>query len=98
MSSGQTVEDLRSIPLLEPHWKTLGSHGLWSGDAESVFRELCQRYAEPHRAYHNITHLAECLEELSQSAHSAKDPRAVAIALWFHDAVYDPRRTDNEEA
>ena len=27
----------------------------------------------------------------------AADPTALEAAIWFHDVVYDGRRTDNEE-
>jgi predicted metal-dependent HD superfamily phosphohydrolase len=59
-----------------------------------VFEALAERYSEPQRAYHTLQHISECLGHL-KSARNA--PPSAAIALWFHDAIYDPRRSDNEE-
>ena len=51
---------------------------------------------ERHRRYHTAQHLGECLE-LCQETHTvARRPGEVAVALWFHDAIYDPHRHDNE--
>lgn len=50
--------------------------------------ELVARMSEPHRVYHTIPHVEYILEQTS-------DPLLIAAA-WFHDAVYDPTRTDNE--
>lgn len=61
------------------------------------YHALIARYAEPPRAYHNITHVAHCLAEFDVLADEADHPQAVELAIWFHDAVYDTRRTDNEE-
>ncbi|HEX7899907.1 MAG TPA: N-methyl-D-aspartate receptor NMDAR2C subunit [Planctomycetota bacterium] len=56
---------------------------------------LKARYAEPHRRYHTLEHIEHCLAEFDPAL--AQDPEAVELAIWFHDAVYDTRRSDNEE-
>jgi len=61
------------------------------------YERLTAAYAEPQRHYHNQQHIAECLVEFDQARHLARQPAAAELALWFHDAVYDPRRGDNEE-
>jgi predicted metal-dependent HD superfamily phosphohydrolase len=72
----------------------------WSGCAAGVkqlFDELVARYSEPHRAYHTLQHVEECLAAVEPALHLAKRPHEVEIAIWFHDAVHDPRARDNEE-
>ncbi|MGI5416537.1 HD domain-containing protein [Actinomadura luteofluorescens] len=59
--------------------------------------ELDRRYGEPHRRYHTRAHLTAVLDLVDELAGHAEDPDAVRMAAWFHDAVYDPERADNEE-
>lgn len=60
--------------------------------------DLVGRYAEPHRRYHTTAHLTAVLDLVDELAPGvAGDPDAVRLAAWFHDAVYDPERGDNEE-
>jgi len=62
------------------------------------FAALLARYREPHRAYHTDQHLHECLEWLDELRALARDPAALELAIWYHDAIYRPRRSDNEQA
>jgi predicted metal-dependent HD superfamily phosphohydrolase len=58
---------------------------------------LVTAWAEPQRHYHSLRHLQECLQALERWGKDTAARHEVGIALWFHDAVYDPRRDDNEE-
>ncbi|MDQ4007370.1 MAG: HD domain-containing protein [Actinomycetota bacterium] len=64
---------------------------------EQVRAALTQRYDEPHRRYHDLRHLQEVLQTVDELAEEADDVDAVRWAAWFHDAVYDVHRDDNEE-
>ncbi|MFC5749327.1 metal-dependent phosphohydrolase [Actinomadura rugatobispora] len=59
--------------------------------------ELDARYGEKHRRYHTREHLTAVLDLVDELAGHADAPDAVRLAAWFHDAVYDPERADNEE-
>jgi len=59
--------------------------------------ELLIRYGEPHRRYHTARHLDECFEKLDEGRSLATFPAEIELALWFHDAIYDVKRRDNEK-
>jgi predicted metal-dependent HD superfamily phosphohydrolase len=54
------------------------------------------RYTETHRRFHTLDHLAAVLVVVDDLAGCADRPDIVRLAAWYHDAVYDPRRADNE--
>jgi len=54
-------------------------------------------YGEPHRRYHTLAHVEALLRWLTQWQSLAREPRLIDAAIWFHDAVYDTRRSDNEQ-
>ncbi|WP_055490500.1 hypothetical protein [Streptomyces sp. TP-A0356] len=58
---------------------------------------LLRRWSEPQRRYHTVEHLAAVLDHIDVLAAYADDPDAVRLAAWFHDAVYLPERSENEE-
>lgn len=71
--------------------------GLGAGSADgSLMATLLACYSESHRAYHTQQHLWECLAWLERFESRADRAAEIAIALWFHDAIYRPSRHDNE--
>nr|WP_246469955.1 hypothetical protein [Streptomyces olivoverticillatus] len=59
--------------------------------------DLLARWSEPQRRYHTVDHLAAVLGHLDELAAHADDIDTVRLAAWFHDAVYRPDRSENEE-
>lgn len=66
------------------------------GENADVYREIMRAYAEPHRSYHTVRHIQSCLRLLDEFSALADAPHEVALALWFHDVVYQPLSSDNE--
>jgi predicted metal-dependent HD superfamily phosphohydrolase len=58
---------------------------------------LLARWQEPQRRYHTLTHLTAVLDHIDVLEKHADDPALVRLAAWFHDAVYAPDRSENEE-
>lgn len=68
-------------------------------------------YSEPHRAYHNLMHIEACLRHFHEMVIEIIQSEAPALwvdqqqsivdslelAIWFHDIVYDPQSSNNEE-
>lgn len=73
-------------------WKELGRP-----PPEGVYEKLIACYSESHRHYHTAQHLEECFAELAGVRSEAERLGEVELALWFHDAIYDTTRHDNEE-
>jgi predicted metal-dependent HD superfamily phosphohydrolase len=64
--------------------------------ADAVFSELIAHYETSARRYHTLGHIVDCLNVAAEFRDSAVDADLVEFALWAHDVIYDPRRSDNE--
>ncbi|WP_447743281.1 HD domain-containing protein [Variovorax boronicumulans] len=73
-------------------WQALGV----ATPDDALRLELQRRYGEPQRHYHTMQHLGECLAWFDREQALAERPGEVALALWFHDAIYDVHSHDNE--
>lgn len=67
-----------------------------SANSEKIFNLLHDLYCEKHRAYHNLNHIESLLKLFRQFDEYIEDRVCVFFAIWFHDAVYDPQKNDNE--
>jgi predicted metal-dependent HD superfamily phosphohydrolase len=64
--------------------------------SEPVRAALVSAYTAPDRHYHDLRHV-EALLGLANACADMTDREALEAAIWFHDAIYDTRRSDNEE-
>src|SRR5262249_7257239 len=85
------VSDLRDrfVSLLE----RLGA----TPDPSPLPDDLRAAGSEPGRPYHDVRHREDCLTQAQALPLKPRMRDLVEVALWFHDAVYDPRSADNEE-
>jgi predicted metal-dependent HD superfamily phosphohydrolase len=74
-------------------WRRLGARD----DGISVFNGLVAAYTEPVRAYHTTEHIRDCLAQFDLSKSAATHPDEIEAAIWFHDAVYLPGSSGNED-
>ena len=74
-------------------WRELGA----SRRDDELYHRVVACYAEPHRKYHTLQHLDECLAHLEKLRSFAEHPAEVELALWFHDAIYNTHEHDNEK-
>jgi predicted metal-dependent HD superfamily phosphohydrolase len=66
---------------------------------EELREDLLARWSETHRKHHTVAHLHEMLDAIGLLAESGIefDREAVELAAWFHDAIYEVGRDDNED-
>lgn len=65
------------------------------GDSEYLF--IKEKYSEPHRYYHTLEHIEDCLQKLQEVSSIVENLNILKIALLYHDIFYDPKRKDNED-
>jgi predicted metal-dependent HD superfamily phosphohydrolase len=58
-------------------------------------QELIKLYSQDHRHYHTLEHVTTLFQ--LASSHSIRLSIPQILAIWYHDAIYDPTRKDNEE-
>lgn len=84
----------RGIDLLTIWTETLDVLHLHDVDGQ-CWQSIGDHYREEHRHYHNLDHIATCLDLL---ATTEADTPPLRLALIYHDVIYETQRNDNEEA
>lgn len=62
----------------------------------SCYKRLIKAYSETHRYYHTVAHIEAMLIHFDKVRNLADSPDEVEIAIWFHDAIYNPLSSSNE--
>ena len=67
------------------------------------FEKVKELYNEPHRAYHNMSHVQDVLASLDlvlgthPTPLQPKDAAITTLAAFFHDVIYNPKSSTNEK-
>jgi predicted metal-dependent HD superfamily phosphohydrolase len=77
-----------------PEWLANIDAQILAGIDAKLFERVRSAYDSPGRAYRAWPHIVACLKEFRQMTFD--HPRAVLLALLFHDAIYVAGRKDNE--
>jgi predicted metal-dependent HD superfamily phosphohydrolase len=83
---------------LETRWMLFAKRlGADMDVADEVYTDLVKAYYGPVRHYHSLVHIKACLDLLDAHVPVGADLNHVELALWWHDYVYIPGRSNNEE-
>ncbi|RZU48064.1 putative metal-dependent HD superfamily phosphohydrolase [Fluviicoccus keumensis] len=83
------------MTLLARHWQQTWNE-LGASPPRGWMQQVLDAWDEPHRHYHSRDHLEACLQAFEPVSRHCRHPGEVALALWFHDVVYDTHSSTNE--
>jgi predicted metal-dependent HD superfamily phosphohydrolase len=82
---------------LEAEWLQLAAElAVDQTQARSAYDDVVRRYAQSHRVYHTLQHVAQVLRDVQRLSPAAPAPASLRLAAWLHDVVYQPPHSDDE--
>ncbi len=78
-------------------WQRCLRAGIKDESSTEVYHRLIKAYKEPQRVYHTLNHIKSCFAMFEEVKHLPDNPDALALAIWFHDAIYEIGNNDNEQ-
>lgn len=67
-----------------------------SREVQALWQAVATRYNEVQRAYHTLRHIEQLFAQFEQVKSHLYEPHIIALALYYHDVIYEPTRSDNE--
>ncbi len=65
---------------------------------DQLWKEIESNYSEKSRHYHTLKHLENLFLQLEEVKTEIRDWDVVLFALFYHDAIYNASKSNNEEA
>ncbi len=85
------------LDYLKEKWNKLTAFSKKQEIKDQLWSDIVYRYAEQHRHYHNLSHIAFLFDLCDQHIDRISNPAVMGFAILYHDIVYDTYRPDNEE-
>lgn len=90
--------DELGIKFLEQQWSALTTeYKVPQEISKKHFDMILEKYSEKRRFYHNLSHLEALLKKAESLKDNFQDYGAVCFAIWFHDVIYNTKKSNNEE-
>ena len=72
------------------------NHAIEPVTLKALWQDIATRYNEPQRAYHTLKHIQQLFQQFEQVTDKLYEAHIIALALYYHDVIYEPARSDNE--
>lgn len=97
MRSHYNLEPERCFTLQSRWDSLLQPFQVEQGVGQKVLLDLCKAYSSAGRYYHTLEHIEQVLATINNLRSLSQNYAAIEFAVWFHDAIYNPKTNDNEE-
>ncbi|MER1974028.1 MAG: hypothetical protein ABS880_09695, partial [Psychrobacter alimentarius] len=67
-----------------------------SAESRTLWLDIATHYNETARAYHSLRHIQQLFFQFEHIRQHLHQPHIIALALYYHDVIYNPMRSDNE--
>lgn len=83
--------------LKETFFSLLRNYAVDNSATDTLWNEIERNYSDKDRHYHSLHHLGNVLTELMEVKGEIQDWQTLLFTLYYHDFIYNPMRSDNEE-
>ena len=63
---------------------------------KALWQDIAMRYNESQRVYHSLQHIQQLFGQFEQIKQHLNEPHIIALALFYHDVIYEPTCVNNE--
>ena len=77
------------------HLSAMSSH-ITLEQVSILWQNIAIRYNKPQRVYHSLQHIQQLFGQFDQVKDNLHEPHIIALAIYYHDVIYEPTRSDNE--
>lgn len=63
---------------------------------KALWQDIAMRYNETQRVYHSLQHIRQLFGQFEQIKQHLNEPHIIALALFYHDVIYEPTYVNNE--
>jgi predicted metal-dependent HD superfamily phosphohydrolase len=67
------------------------------GKAVELWNEIATHYSNSKRHYHTLCHIENVLQQLLPVKQDIKEWNTLLFSVFYHDVIYNPLKTENEE-